>query len=842
MKKLLSILGAVGLTATGASLVVSCGGGTTDPQAETDLAKLVTNTDIKLVQNDDIPSSEEGIKSWLLDSVIEANSKASLTKEDLMIVEGGTHKKPTFTLKSKTTKYTGEVLIKFSVETNISNLIKTTELTVSMNANEKDIIAIIETQNKGFKYDQSYMELNSDYAKDGSFAEYTFGPKKVAQGQSEPEIVYTGEATVKVTFESDISKLVTKTDIVVSEDATDRSEIISAIKEQNPTAFLGEVDIIKNTETALKPTPVEVAAKESETLAGTYIIRDKNLEGTVIIDVTTAKDIAKVEGLVTEVTVAEGTSEANILNAIVKANTSEPTNEDGETITISKLVKDQLKVVKTVNGSGENEVVSYTLESSDNGTTYMGSVELTVTFLKDLTQLGLNTTVNLLVGIEANEANIAKIFNENNSGKLNGKELTVVKSGTDAAPIWKASSTDFLGEVTLTVKKDVKANLTGVSTNELLKASDYKLRFNNSTKEEDILSALNKHFGLEGENALELSTPAVKEEAGNISTPAVPKDVKITITKAAWDKNGVSQPGSIKIESESTSKKVTGSTTITIAALQRVDITWMSKENTAKLEEAANAEGATETTMLAKLNEVLGLEGKDALELSTPAVKDKDGNITTPAKPKDVAIEKEAPKEAKKGSFKITIEPTNKLVKGKLVIEIKALPISLADGNDAVALKDFKASNETKKSDIVKALNTQYELTGEQALVSTDVDVTITKATPGVAGSVKVEGKSDKISGTKNIAISALAAVNLSTVTDLGETGISNDLDDAAILTALSTKLGFTVSEGDVTITIAKATPGVAGSIKIEAKSTSKKVSGTKTIVIEALPTTPSEQ
>ncbi|AVN65177.1 hypothetical protein CG002_02285 [Mesoplasma florum] len=100
MKKLLSILGAVGLTATGASVAVSCSN-TTDPgDKAVELKTVITVTEVTVAKDKttDAPT--------ILAAVKKANPKLDETKVEVKITDGKV------TIESKDTNvYTGSVAI-----------------------------------------------------------------------------------------------------------------------------------------------------------------------------------------------------------------------------------------------------------------------------------------------------------------------------------------------------------------------------------------------------------------------------------------------------------------------------------------------------------------------------------------------------------------------------------------------------------------------------------------------------------------------------------------------------------------------------------------------------------
>ncbi|AUB31792.1 lipoprotein [Spiroplasma floricola] len=157
---------------------------------------------------------------------------------------------------------------------------------------------------------------------------------------------------------------------------------------------------------------------------------------------------------------------------------------------------------------------------------------------------------------------------------------------------------------------------------------------------------------------------------------------------------------------------------------------------------------------------------------------------------------------------------------------------------DTVDLSSFKATNDTTDAQVIDALKA---VKGLDKLTSSDITITKTKATTSATGSIKIDAKSTStiVEGTKTLVIDKLEApaelVDLSTV-NLGSFKATNDTTDAQVIDALKAVKGLEkLTTSDVTITKTKATTSAAGSIKIDAKSDSKIVKGTKTLEIAKL-------
>ncbi|PPE06373.1 BspA family leucine-rich repeat surface protein [Mesoplasma corruscae] len=652
-----------------------------------------------------------------------------------------------------------------------------------------------------------------------------YGKQGIVEISAKTESVrITGNKTLTISAfaKKDITQLVL--DLNLSNDLTDQ-QVLEALKKATGIndLTLGDFEFNKTDAYYGQEGSVEISAKtESVRITGNK---------TLTIPVLDKKDITQ---LVLDLNLSNDLTAEQVLEALKKATG------------INDLTLGDFEFNKTNAGYGKQGSVEITAKTESVRIT--GDQNLTIPALakKDITQLVLDLNLsNDLAKQDVLEAlkkatGISDLtfddFEFNKTDAYYGKEGSVKISA-------KTDSVRISGDQTLTISAFAKKDITQIALD---------LNLSNDLTAEQVLEVLKKATGISDLTLDDFDfskTDAYYGKQGIVEITAKADSVRITgnqnLTIPALAKKDITQldlglnlsndltaeqvlealkkatgindltlddfefnktdayygkEGSVEISAKTDSMRITGDQTLTISAFAKKDITQLVLD--LNLSNDLTAEQVLEA--LKKVTGISDLTFDDFDLVKTNAGYGKQGSVEITAKTESVRIT---------GDKTLTISALAKKVITQLVL-------------------DLNLSNDLTKEQVLEALK---KATGINDLTLDDFEFNKTDAYYGQQGIVEISAKADsvRITGNQTLTISAFAKKDITQlVLDLN---LSNDLTAEQVLEALKKATGINdLTLGDFEFNKTDAYYGKQGSVEINAKADSVRITGNQNLTIPA--------
>ncbi|AHB36481.1 lipoprotein [Spiroplasma apis] len=286
MKKLLGLLGAMGMVASTGSAVVSCGNKSKDEAKATleSIVKVKALGEIEIASDAEVPTLDQ-----LLVAIKAKNASSTLTKNDVELDGAATATKAKIKAKADSSKYTGTVEVSYTVKkaaakATLESVVTKNGLDTIKIASDKEV-PTDEQLIEAIKEKNSGIDLTNEVTFEGKTAtEATVKAK-------EESLKYTG--TVKVSYK--VEKAVEKQTLesVVKEktlgqidlgklgDTPSIEQLISAINGKNASLNLTNSDVEIDgsaTETTANLKAKTTSSKYSGTVTVTYTVTNKKTQ------------------------------------------------------------------------------------------------------------------------------------------------------------------------------------------------------------------------------------------------------------------------------------------------------------------------------------------------------------------------------------------------------------------------------------------------------------------------------------------------------------------------------------------------------------------------------------
>ncbi|QGS51424.1 lipoprotein [Spiroplasma tabanidicola] len=250
MKKLLSLLGAMGMVATSSSVTVAC-----NKDSKTDLSALSTKALGDISGSGDLPVAADLVKA-----INKVNSNYGLSNSDVELDGAATTEKATLKAKSTSTKFTGKVVVTYKytkattdTKKDLSEAVKTKELGewegVGSLPTIDEVVEQVNLKNEGLNLSKADVQM----AKISDDKDLTKGAKLTALSDSagfsgSVEVTYTYTQTKKTSIGTVADQNVKVFDKAASFDVTisnPTSDGALTAQEASSSGMLSEIKVEK---------------------------------------------------------------------------------------------------------------------------------------------------------------------------------------------------------------------------------------------------------------------------------------------------------------------------------------------------------------------------------------------------------------------------------------------------------------------------------------------------------------------------------------------------------------------------------------------------------------------